>query len=59
MARMAKQGDYNKKGNADKTLDEALDAKVTVNGETNSQDDAVAALAGHLNKTADDDDVLG
>lgn len=56
---MTKQGDYNKKGNADQTLDEALEAKAEMNGETNSEDDAVAALAGHINKTANDDDVLG
>lgn len=56
---MVKQGDYNKKGSADKTLDEAQEAKVTINGVTNSEDDAVRALAGHVNKTADDDDVLG
>jgi hypothetical protein len=56
---MAKQGNYNKQGNADRTPDEAQEAKVKLNGVTNSEDDAVAALAGHLNRTADDDDALG
>jgi hypothetical protein len=56
---MPKQGNYNKKGNADRTLDEALEAKAVMNGKTDSEDDAVDLLAGHLNKTANDDDVLG
>jgi hypothetical protein len=56
---MVKQGNYNKKGNADRTPEEALEAKVKLNGVTNSADDAVTALAGRLNRTADDDDALG
>jgi hypothetical protein len=53
---MTEQGGYNKKGNADRTEDEALEAAAETNGVTNSDDDAVAALAGHLNKTAAFDD---
>jgi hypothetical protein len=54
---MTEQSGYNKKGNADRTEDEALEAKAETNGVTNSEDDAVSALAGHLNRTAVFDDV--
>jgi asparagine synthetase B (glutamine-hydrolysing) len=47
-------GQYGKRGNAEKTENEALEAKVTMNDVTNSEDDAVAAIVGHVNRTADD-----
>ncbi|MFC0213044.1 hypothetical protein ACFFK0_11350 [Paenibacillus chartarius] len=53
---MVRQGDYNKKGNAEQTLNEAMEASVELNGETNSEDNAVGALAQHVNRTAEFDE---